>query len=88
MKKLLVLLVIMPCISFAQDIYVGTISCKDYQFNQNTTTLQTVKDKCMVSANIKSLGRQRVTFTNSSTNKKIDCYFADDMPTAKISYCE
>ena len=88
MRKLLALLMILPCISFAKDIDVGTVSCRDYHFNQKITTLQDVKDKCMVSGNIKDNGRQRLTFTNASTDKKIHCYFADDLPTAKISYCE
>ena len=88
MRKSLALMLVMPCLSFATDIYIGTISCRDYQFNQKTTTLQTIKDKCMVEEKLPSNGLTYLKFTNSSTGKKIKCYFADDLPTARITYCE
>lgn len=89
MKKLLFITILfIPCFSFSKDIHPATISCGNYEFDPKATTLGDVKDKCTALEILPSNGLIYVQFINSSTDKKVKCYFADNLPTAKISYCE
>ena len=87
MRKLLVILLALPVVSFATSLDMSTLQCKTLKLN-TATTLQDVQNNCLVKKQTSSKGRYEVEFTNSTTNKTVTCYFASKEPTALLNSCK
>lgn len=86
MRNLLLFLLIVPALVYADSLDMTTLQCKGIKLN-NATTLADVQNNCMIEKQKTSKGRYQVDFINNETNKTVTCYFASNMPTALLNSC-
>ncbi len=86
MKKLLIVLLAMPVLSFARSLDMSTLACRDYKLD-SATTLKDVQDHCLIKKQKPNDGRYEVKFVNTTTDKVVTCYFAENSPTSALNSC-
>ena len=87
MRKLLVTLLALPTLSFASDLDMSTLACKNLKLTSATTLLD-VQNNCVIEKQRCSKGRYEVVFVNDSTNETVTCHFATKNPSAVLNSCE
>ena len=89
MRKLLVVLLALPVVSFATSLDMSTLQCRNTKLN-SSTTLKNVQDLCLIKKETTSDGRYEVKFVNDGDAKKktVTCYFADNKPTTLLNSCK
>ena len=86
MRKLLMTILAMPLLAFASSLDMSTLACKDMKLD-SATTLKDVQDHCLIKNAASSKGRYEVEFVNTTTNKTVTCYFANNTPAAALNSC-
>lgn len=88
MRKLLLVLLVLPVISFATSLDMSTLQCRGTRLNASTTLSQ-VQSMCLIKEQEKtSKGLYKVEFRNDSTKKTVTCYFASNTPKALLNSCK
>ena len=87
MRKLLVVLLALPVVSFASSLDMSTLQCRNIKLN-SSTTLKDVQDNCLIKKETTSNGRYEVKFVNGATKKTVTCHFANNEPTALLNSCK
>ena len=101
MRKLLLVLLAAPVLSFATSLDMSTLQCgadnPETLLKINTaTTLKEVQDHCLIRKQSHEHGMHEVTFVNTGpvdkkgkpTNKTVTCMFASNTPTAVVNGCK
>lgn len=91
MRKLILSLLVLPCVSYAGSLDMNNLYCGDLKIN-SATTLKQVEDKCQVKKEYDKtynyeLGMYEIKFVNTATNDKVRCDFPRDEPTSPVNGC-
>lgn len=86
MRKLLIVLLALPALSFASSLDMSTLKCKNMSIT-TTTTLKQVQDNCLIKDQKSHKGMYEVEFKNDTTGKSVKCDFAKNDPTAVVNGC-
>lgn len=87
MKKLVLVLLAVPALSFAASLDMSTLACKSTKLNASST-LADVQANCLIKKQTTSKGRYEVEFRNDTTQKTVTCYFPTNTPTAPLNSCK
>lgn len=87
MRKLLLVLLAVPALSFAASLDMSTLQCKNVPINSKTT-LADVQKNCLISKQAAKNGMYEVEFTNDSTKKSVKCFFPTNQATAPLNGCK
>lgn len=94
MRKLLLVLMSVSSLSFANDLNMATLNCKGMKLT-TATTLKEVQDKCVVKKQKgTSHGLYMVVLQNDAykddpkTVEDPTCFFASNTPNAILNHCK
>jgi hypothetical protein len=87
MRKLLLVLLAVPALSFAASLDMSTLACKTTKLNASST-LSDVQANCLIKKQTTSKGRYEVEFRNDTTKKTVTCYFANNDPKSLLNSCK
>lgn len=87
MRKLLLSLSLLPCLSFASSLDMSTLQCNGVQLNSSTTLAQ-VQTICKLKEQKMSDGLYQVEFMDDATKKEVKCNFATNESSALLNSCK
>ena len=87
MRKLLLILIALPCLSFATSLDMTTLKCRDMHIT-NATTLKQVQSTCLIDEQTSNNGLFEVDFRNDATKKIVECFFGSNMPHSTVNGCK
>lgn len=86
MCKLLVTILALPTISFASNLDISNLKCKNLQITP-TTTLKQVQDNCLIKSQKSYDWMYEVKFINDTTGKSVICDFVKNDPSEFVNGC-
>ena len=86
MKKIILALTIIPCISFASSLDMNNLSCRNMKLTASTT-LKQVQDTCLIKKQKHKSGMYQVEFVNDATKDTVTCKFANNESGALLNSC-
>ncbi|HLX53591.1 MAG TPA: hypothetical protein VKR58_06605 [Aquella sp.] len=87
MRKLLLILIALPCLSFATSLDMTTLKCRDMHIT-SATTLKKVQSTCLIDEQTSNNGLFEVDFRNDATGKIVECFFGSNMPNSTVNGCK
>jgi len=88
MRKLLLILIALPCLSFGSNtLDMTTLRCRGMHIN-SATTLKQVQSTCLIREQTSSDGLFEVDYRNDATGKTVECFFGSNMPHSTVNGCK
>lgn len=87
MRKLLLVLLAIPAMSFAASLDMSNLQCKNVPINSKTT-LGDVQKNCLISKQEAKNGMYEVVFTNDATKKSVKCFFPTKDASSPLNGCK